>query len=177
MYSVLLEYTGVTLTKALADFLMDDLESLHVGVGSSPTGRLSVRMTFPAETVEQAFRVGTAIVEKAVARWNADLTPSLEVAEILTEAEFDRREGWAHIPDLIGVPEAADILGVSRQRVLQLVESGRFASVQRIGERTSVLSRAEVESMREPKIESVDTDRRVDESNEDYIVRITRDIV
>jgi len=145
MYSTLLEYAGVTVNDDLADFLMDDLQSMHVSVGGSPTGNLSVRMTLPAESVEQALQFGDSVVERSLARWNADLRPVLEVAEILTEAEFDRREGWTHIPDLIGVAEAASLLGVTRQRILQLIDAGRFASVQKVSDRVIVLSRAEVE--------------------------------
>jgi excisionase family DNA binding protein len=42
------------------------------------------------------------------------------------------------IPRLVGVPEAAEILGVVRQRVWQMIEEGKLP-VARVGQRTFVL--------------------------------------
>jgi len=179
MYNALLEYAGVTLTEPMIDHLIDELADFHASIGQSAENRLSIRMTFPAETLPQAFRIGTGVVEQSLARWEASLAPILEVAEVMTEKEFDRREGWDHIPDLVNAAEAADILGVTRQRMFQLIEVGRFVSVQRIGERTVVLSRAEVEKYKTtmtPQVPGVESDRREGETGEVHIARLTEDI-
>ncbi len=52
---------------------------------------------------------------------NALGTPPIAV-EVITTEEFDARQGWdSTTTDLISVREAAELLGVSRQRVLQRI--------------------------------------------------------
>jgi len=179
MYNAQLEYAGVTLSDGLVDHMYDELADFHISMSETPEGRFSIRMTFPAETLAQAFRIATGVVEQSLARWEANLSPALEVAEVMTEKEFDRREGWDHIPDLVNAAEAAEIIGVSRQRMFQLIEAGRFASVQRLGERTVVPSRAEVRKYKPnmaPHAVAVDSDRREGETAEAYIARITEGV-
>src|SRR5437870_2103002 len=50
-------------------------------------------------------------------------------AEVMTEEEFNAREGFDEIPELLGAAEAAELLGVSRQRVDQLAAAGKIQAV------------------------------------------------
>lgn len=134
----------VELDTAHTDRNSDDLVDALAGhgyspaAGTSPFGRLELVITLPADSVRQAAVTALAIVEQAAG------VPARSV-EVLTTADFDRRHGLDPVPDLVGVTEAAQLLGVSRQRVLQMVEEGKLPA-QRVGEKqTVVLSRAAVE--------------------------------
>ena len=58
----------------------------------------------------------------------------MRLFEVLTTADFDRRLGVdvTQIPELVSVTEAAAALGVTRQAVLQRIESGSLPAT-RIG--------------------------------------------
>ena len=46
------------------------------------------------------------------------------VVTVMSEELRDKRQGWEPIPALLGVTEAVATLGVTRQRVLQMISSG-----------------------------------------------------
>lgn len=100
------------------DALVDALAGYHPAVGASDRGRFEVVITVLAESLRQASTTGLAILAHAL--------PDREVVayEVLSTKDFDERNGIEYLPDVVGVSEAAEIMGVSRQRVLQLVEAG-----------------------------------------------------
>lgn len=106
------------------DATMGQLEPFHASIGMSPHGLLSVQLTVTADTLPQAAIVATSVVESA-------LGAAVVAVELMTEAEFNRREGWDDVDDLVGVPEAAELLGVSRQAVGQRVRSGSLPGERR----------------------------------------------
>ena len=125
-YAVHVETTRRDLTPDEAEQIVDELDEWHPAVGTSPRGWVDVQMTVPAESLEGAIRVGVAL-----ARQFLDAEP-LAVAA-MTDAEFDARLGApAMMPQLIGVTQAAEALGVTRQRVLQMVDEGKLSST-RVG--------------------------------------------
>lgn len=124
--------------------IVEQLTTYSPAVGFTPRGWLSIRMTFPAASVEQAANTARAIAAEAVAALDAGA--SIVRLEAMTEAEFDAREGFVHVPDLLGLTEAADILGISPQRARQMVDEGKFSTARRIGERTWIVARSEVEA-------------------------------
>ena len=101
----------------VAEQVVDALGAYHAAAGRSDRGRLSVTMTTPAEDFVQAMQTTVAITAQAVH------APVLSV-EIMSTDEHDRRLGLDPVPDLVSVPEAAQILGVTRQAVLQRLGSG-----------------------------------------------------
>jgi excisionase family DNA binding protein len=108
---------------------------LHPAVGTSVRGYLDATVTLQADSLQQAVFVGVATVQQLAG------ATALRV-DAMTEAEFDARLGEVPIPELIGVTDASKILGLSRQRVLQMVDEGKLAGI-RVG--TSIaLTRAEV---------------------------------
>lgn len=108
---------------AVIDAAMDQLQHHHPALGGSPRGWHSATISLPAESLAQAFAAAVALVEGA---YDA---PAIS-AEVMTAEEFDARQGWAPIPELVSVAEAAEVLGVSRQRVLQRIEAGTLPAKQ-----------------------------------------------
>ena len=119
MYNALVEVESKK--KVDVDDVMDKLEAFHGAAGQSPRGWHEARISLPAESLVQATAAATAVVEAAHgARAIA--------CEVMTEKEFLAREGWEPVPDLVSVTEAAQLLGVSRQAVLQRISSGSLPS-------------------------------------------------
>jgi len=114
MHSITVELDSRDPGADQADQLMTDLEQLHPAVSTSPRGWLTVTITIPAEHVGQAVTLAIAAVEQAAGH------PTIAVTA-MTETEADAREGWETPSELVSVKEAADILGVSRQAVLDRI--------------------------------------------------------
>lgn len=104
------------------DQLVDALIDYHPAVSRGERGHVAATITLPAETLRQAATSALAIAD-AVAAQALDAAPVLAL-EILPTAEYDRRHGLEPMPELMSVTEAAEVLDVSRQAVLQRLESG-----------------------------------------------------
>jgi excisionase family DNA binding protein len=134
MYNALVEVQTKTAAADVADDLIDDLASFHPAVSTSARGWLEVRISLPAETLAQATRIATLVI--------SDATGAEPIAcEVMTEAEFDAREGWAPLPQLVSVTEAAKLLGVTRQSVLERIQRGTLQG-EKVGD-TYVLPRGQ----------------------------------
>ena len=107
------------------DDLVDALVDYHPAVSRSERGWVEAHVTLPAETLRQAATSALAIAEAASAA--ALDGAGVLVLEVLPTAEFDERNGLVPMPKLVSVTEAAERLGVSRQAVLQRLESGSLA--------------------------------------------------
>lgn len=126
------------MTEQRADDLIDALADFHGVVSRSLTGRAQVTITVLAETLRQAVATGLAVVADAGGRPCA-------VAAMPTE-EYDRRAGLAPLPDLLTVPQAAELLGTTRQAVQQRIDAGTLPARQ-YG-RQWLLTRGAVEAAR-----------------------------
>ncbi|MFF4205564.1 hypothetical protein ACFYZ8_33505 [Streptomyces sp. NPDC001668] len=97
-------------------------ERYRPAVGPAENGNISVRLLIDTDTVPRAFTLGVEAAQGAGIA--ADITPDTVIhAEVMTEAEFDRREAQLPapaVPPLAGIHEAADILGVSEAEVTEL---------------------------------------------------------
>lgn len=118
------------------DQVLDQLAPYAGAIGTSPTGLLSATITFPAENLTQAATTAVLIATEA-------LGATAVACSVMTTAEFDTRQGWEALPELVSPTEAAQILGVSRQAVQQRIDAGTLPAEQ-VG-RSWVLSRAVVE--------------------------------
>ncbi len=137
-YTITAELTG-KVGAADTDPILDALTGYHPALAVSDHGHPEVIISLPADTLGQAVSTALAVIEHATGR-------SVLTVAALTSSEHDRRIGVEHLPDLVGVTEAAAILGVSRQRVLQLIDAGSLAHA-RAGNavvipRTAVIKRA-----------------------------------
>ena len=101
----------------VADRWVEDLKTWHGAVGDGPGGHLVVTLTLPAESLAQAVATGLALVERHA-------TPV--AVQALSEELQDAREGWTPVPEMVSVSEAAQMLSVSRQRVLQMIDEGKL---------------------------------------------------
>jgi hypothetical protein len=174
-YNAHYEFDGENLTEDRAIQIMDDLAGLNPAVGSTPSGRLSVRITFPADDIRGAQKLGLEAVVSAVAGRSIGVHAGSMpiVAEVMTEQEWDAREGHEHVPEMMSVTELANEYGVSRQAALKMITGGRFAHITRVGEAWAVL-RSEVLSKRDQYVApTAPTDRREGESPEEFVDRVT----
>lgn len=140
-----------------ATAILDRLTAYGAAVGFSPSDALSIRLTFTADSVEQASHTamlvaGTALTESWVVDGGLDPAArrALQLLEVMTEAEFNAREGFAPVPELVSVTEAAEILGVARQRILQMIDEGKFSTATKVGS-TTVIARSDVDAKRKSR--------------------------
>lgn len=119
------------------DQVMEQLQAFHPAVGTSRRGYADAQISLPGETLAGATAAAVAVVEAA---YDA---PAV-AAVVMTEAEFDARQGWEPVPDLVGVTEVAQLLGVSRQRVLQMIAEKKLPA-EKVG-REYVIPRTAVRS-------------------------------
>jgi three-Cys-motif partner protein len=99
------------------DRVMGELEQYHPAIGVSPRGYADAQISLPAQSLAQACVTAAAVVSAAYGA-------AAIACEVMTEKEFDARQGHVPMPELVGVTEAAAMLGVSRQAVLQRIDSG-----------------------------------------------------
>ncbi len=107
---------------AFADELAD-----HGGAVSVGSNRFAATFSIEEELRDPAdvIRRGTDVYDEAVR--NAGLPDSTIVrAEALTWAEFDRDLAEPAYPELVGITEIAELLGVSRQRASALQTRAGF---------------------------------------------------
>jgi excisionase family DNA binding protein len=110
-------------------------QGLHPAIGTSVRGYLDATVTVAAESLVYAVMSTVATVQQIAG------AAAIRV-DVMTEAEFDARQGAVPMPELVGVTEAAELLGVSRQRVLQMVDENKLAGT-KVG-KSVVLAREQV---------------------------------
>jgi len=99
------------------------LDEVGGSIGEGPSGNAQATVIVPAETLAQACALACAVVAEALG------APAI-ACEVTTEHEAMRRlhlleeAAAAQAGDVVSVTEAAEMLGVSRQAVLQRIESG-----------------------------------------------------
>lgn len=124
------------LTEAQTDMAMDYLADYAPAIGVTPRGHQTARITLPADSIGQAARTAALLVEHGLAS-------TVIRIDVMPEAEADARIGEVPVPDLVSTPEAAALLGVTQQRVRQMIDEGKLAA-HRVGERAIALVRSEV---------------------------------
>lgn len=129
----------VELTDELAGEWIDALAGYSPAISRTPRNLTEVVITYPAKDIGQAIVTGHGVL-------NTRIKTELFMLEVLPTDEFDRRAADVGMPSMVTTVEAAEIIGITRQRVLQLVESGAIPS-ERVGDRTLVLPRVTVESI------------------------------
>ena len=124
MLVVEVESTSRDLSDSAIDHAMTALAEWHPSVGASLAGTLEATLTLPGEDLRQAVAAGVTAVTAA------GLVPIAVSA--LPEKVRDARVGWATPPELASVSEAAAALEVTRQRVLQMIATGKLPAT-RVG--------------------------------------------
>lgn len=158
MYSAHVELARKRISPDVAEKIHDELDGYHPAVGHSPRGWVDAQISLPAEHLAQATQTAVAVVEAAARA--AGVTASAVAVEVMTEAEFNVRQGHAGPSGyweerrseafaraggrVVGSTEAAEFLGVTRQRVMQWVNEGRLHS-ERVGARAHGFDMEELE--------------------------------
>lgn len=125
------------------DRVIDALAEFHAAVGYSPRGFADAQITLPAESLAQACSTAAAVVSSAYGGAEAI------ACSVMTEKEFMNREGWGDAPaELVSVMEAAQLLGITRQAVLQRIAS-KSLPAEKVG-RGYAIPRAAVEAAARP---------------------------
>lgn len=137
---------AVHVTTDITELHDDQLDELverfveYAGVPSMLGGRLSLQLTVSgAESLEDA-----ALIAATAVRLNLPVPGQAVAVEVVTAEEFARGFGdGGRTDDLVPTSEAADLLGVKRQRVLQLAKTytGEFPEPVRLGSRGLFWSR------------------------------------
>jgi hypothetical protein len=119
-YNVRVEYdVSETPPDTIISALHDDLARYDASIGSSPAGGLTVRLFLEADSPVDAGTRGVEYVQGALLKH--EIFPSLMSGfEVLTEAEFDRRQDEPLVPELAGLAEVALITGTTKGRASQL---------------------------------------------------------
>jgi excisionase family DNA binding protein len=137
-YSITIEVNDATpLAGDDVDRITGELEEFAPALSNSARGFRSATITAPGASLRQATASAVAVVEAA---FGAEAI----VCEVMTEDEFDVRQGWVAVPELVSVSEAAALLGVTRQRVQQRINEHTLPAT-RVGS-GYVLPRAAVEA-------------------------------
>ncbi|MQA84766.1 MAG: hypothetical protein GEV03_09130 [Streptosporangiales bacterium] len=120
-WNVTVDFAGlVEPDEAMA--LDEALAGFEPSVGNVPSrGQFGVTVTSHATDLAGATAEGIAVTARAVAASGRDATPV--AVEAMGWDEFSRRVEEPNYPDVVSTVEAAEILGVSRQRVHQLLAS------------------------------------------------------
>lgn len=106
---------------ALVVALATELEVYGGIVARALTGRVQVVFTVQADDLRTATHTALAVLVAAGRRPYA--------IEVLPAQEFARRAGTVVVPELVSVPQAAEMLGVSRQRTLELARGGKLDAI------------------------------------------------
>lgn len=139
MYNAAVEVATKDTSEALVDELIDQLAQYHGAIAVSPRGWLEARISLPAESLAQACATAAAVVETVTGR-------RALACEVMTEEEFDAREGFTSEPELLSAAQVAEILGVSRERVRQLAVAGRLQEVSWEG-RSKAFTKSSVDAL------------------------------
>lgn len=108
----------ISVDESAADALMELLEE-HDGVISAGTGAWDARFSVRAPSAWEAVLHGAPLVEKLACKAGMPSWPVVR-AEAIRQDVLDAENAMPTLPELVSVPEAAEILGVSPQRVREL---------------------------------------------------------
>src|SRR5258708_713984 len=115
---------GVAADENAADALMDLLED-NSGTVSADRGSWGARVTVLAYDAREAADTGVALIQRMAIKAGMPPWPSVR-AEVVRQDVLEAENAEPTLPELVSVPEAAEILGVSPQRVHELVSAPGF---------------------------------------------------
>jgi hypothetical protein len=108
----------LTVDEHAADALMELLAE-HDGIVSAGTGGWDATFSLQASSAWEAVLLGAPLADKLAAKAGMPSWPVVR-AEAVRQDVLDEQNASPTLPELASVPEAAEILGVSSQRVREL---------------------------------------------------------
>ncbi len=101
------------------DVMLDELAAYAPAIVPGPTGDTEIVITLPADNLTQAITTARTI-----------LTKYRPIGlEVIPTDLWDKRQNVTPVPELLSVTDVATLLNVTRQAVLQRVESGSLPAV------------------------------------------------
>lgn len=123
------EIVDVLTTDALDDFLEVLAENSPVIIAPATSGSMPMRygadLSVAATTIDEAVYNALNRFHEAVMKVGLPEWPIVKV-EAITETALDAALAVPNFPNLLGVSELAELLGVSRQRASELAHSTTF---------------------------------------------------
>ncbi|MET3172834.1 UNVERIFIED_ORG: putative DNA-binding transcriptional regulator AlpA [Arthrobacter sp. UYCu721] len=109
---------------ALLDDLVEAVEPLHGAIAAGPGPTLGLSLAVDAADAWEAGQTVREFLEKDLAQ----LVPGSEISSlrVLDEASRTTENAAPRFPELVAVPDIAEILGVSRQQAHRLAGRGDF---------------------------------------------------
>jgi hypothetical protein len=111
---------GLTVDEDAADALMD-LLGQHDGVVSTGTGTWEATISVEASNAWEATSSGSDLIEKLADKAGMPDWPAVRV-DVVRQDVLEVENMRPTLPELVSGPEAAEILGVSPQRLRQLAD-------------------------------------------------------
>ncbi|BAQ31584.1 helix-turn-helix domain-containing protein [Bifidobacterium scardovii] len=138
-WNVVIEFDHCYADDGVDEDILDAFLDWHAAVAQSPSGRLEVTLSLPAESMRQACLTALSLLAD-----RKSLPEAIQI-RVLQSAEFDRLNGFAPVPPMLSVTEAAAVLNISRQRVLQMIHDHSLHGV-KVGNGWALV-RAEIDSL------------------------------
>lgn len=142
-WNVIIELDHAYADDGVDEDVLDAFAEWHAAIGRTMGNRLEVTLTIPAENLHQAALTALSLLGHFKG------LPSARSMSVLRTADFDRRNGLEPVPPLVSVTEAAMSLGITRQRVLQMIHDGALHGI-KVGN-SWALVRTEIDTMRVAK--------------------------
>ncbi|MET9275796.1 excisionase family DNA-binding protein [Kribbella sp. NPDC003557] len=92
-------------------------------ISNNVAGHLELQLTVPAAGLRQAVSTALALVGDV-----GEIGKPMGV-HALPQNVLKQREGIGLLPELISVPQAAELLGCTRQNVLHLIDTGKLQAI------------------------------------------------
>lgn len=138
-WNVVVEFNHIYQDDDFDDELIDVFADWHVVVGESDSRRVEATVSIPAENLRQACLVVFALLS------SHDSFPDVAKLSAMRSSEYDKMHGFTPVPPMLSVTEAAALVGVTRQRILQMIKEGTLHGV-KVGN-SWALTRAEIDNM------------------------------
>lgn len=142
-WNVVIEFNHHYEDDGVDEDILDAFMDWHAVVASAANRNIEVTISVVAEDMRQACLQSLALLSMH------DSLPDACRIDVMRSSEYDKLNGFVPVPSLVSVTEAAAILGVSRQRVLQLIHEGSLNGM-KVGNGWAV-SRAEVDNLSKRK--------------------------
>jgi excisionase family DNA binding protein len=117
-YTVTVELDKRAPTDADINAIHQRLDELSVSVAENLEGFVELTLTVPGHTLRQAVITAMMVAE--------GLGAAVTAVHATTQEIHDRRGSAQELPPVVSVPEAAELLKVTRQYVLQMIAEGKL---------------------------------------------------
>lgn len=138
-WNVIIEFDHPYTDDGVDDDILDAFADWHAVVDSAANHHVEVTLSIIAENMRQSCLQALALLSAH------DSLPTACRIDVLRSSEYDRMNGFEPVPSLVSVTQAAATLGVTRQRVLQMIHEGSVNGI-KVGNGWA-LSRAEIDNI------------------------------